>query len=209
MSARSTGLLFLAAMVWTWPATGADTARPDVCVRIYDSSGVMSRSDEAALDYAREALADADINVVWQRCFVVPCETPLRSGEMIVRIARSRKSAQAREPLVLGDAWVDPVEGTGVLATVYIDRVHLLAAEARVDVRRLLGRAIAHELGHLLLASTVHPPLGLMRATWRNEELQRDDRLDWTFAPTEAQSMARRALAMAARRSVPSAQVSQ
>ena len=71
--------------------------------------------------------------------------------------------------------------GIGVLATIYFDRVMWLAHEAGTDSRVLLGRAIAHELGHLLLATTTHGPVGLMRAHWsqgRHDDVRRGDRRD-------------------------------
>jgi len=68
-----------------------------------------------------------------------------------------------------------------------------LAHEAGTDSRVLLGRAIAHELGHLLLATTTHGPVGLMRAYWSQEEVRRGQPRDWSFAPTELAAMRRRA----------------
>ncbi len=43
-------------------------------------------------------------------------------------------------------------------------------------VGRALGRALSHELGHYLLKSKLHTPHGLMRATWRSDELLAIDR---------------------------------
>ena len=68
-----------------------------------------------------------------------------------------------------------------------------LAHQAGADSRALLGRAIAHELGHLLLATTTHGPVGLMRALWSQDEVRRGFALDWAFAPTEIAAMRRRA----------------
>jgi len=42
---------------------------------------------------------------------------------------------------------------------------------AGIDPGALLGRALAHEVGHLLLRSPGHSPGGLMRAVWTDEEL--------------------------------------
>ena len=99
----------------------------------------------------------------------------------------------------LGDAMVDRQSGAGVLATIYFDRVLWLAHQAGADSRVLLGSAIAHELGHLLLATTSHGPAGLMRALWSQDEVRRGHSSDWTFAPTEIAAIRRRA---DARRSV-------
>ena len=59
----------------------------------------------------------------------------------------------------------------GVLATVFVDRTRGLAGDLRIDHDALLGRTIAHELGHLLLATTAHAKVGLMREAWSREEL--------------------------------------
>jgi hypothetical protein len=88
---------------------------------------------------------------------------------------------------------LDTRTGSGVLATIYFDRVQWLAHESGTDSRVLLGRAIAHELGHLLLASTAHGAAGLMRALWSGEEIRRGSARDWLFAPSELRAIRARA----------------
>ena len=56
-------------------------------------------------------------------------------------------------------------------------------------MRELLGRAIAHEIGHLLLDTNQHASTGLMRATWSRSELRRDKPADWHFLGDEADTM--------------------
>jgi hypothetical protein len=63
------------------------------------------------------------------------------------------------------------------------------AHEANVDSGRLLGRAIAHEIGHLLLGTSGHANRGLMRARWLTGELQRDWPLDWILSAPEGSRM--------------------
>jgi hypothetical protein len=50
----------------------------------------------------------------------------------------------------------------------------------------LLGRAIAHEIGHLLLRSNAHAESGLMREVWTAEQVVRNRREDWTFSPGQS-----------------------
>ncbi len=85
---------------------------------------------------------------------------PWRRGELAIRIVRSLVAPRYSGTLPLGEAMIDTRAGTGVLATIYIDRIEWLAHQAGVDARALLGRAIAHELGHLLMATTTHGPVG-------------------------------------------------
>lgn len=88
--------------------------------------------------------------------------------------------------MVTGDAFVDTGNDTAVLATIYADRVVGMARAAGVAFARLLGYAIAHELGHLLLASPAHATDGLMRPNWLDRELRRRDVRDWAFSSQDA-----------------------
>ena len=173
---------------------GAVTGWTDVVVRVYDANGVMAGTNRQALDQARKALERASIDVVWRMCPASPsCDAPMAPSELAIRIVRSPVPPHYSGTLPLGDAMIDTRTGTGVLATIYIDRIEWLAHRAAADSRALLGRAIAHELGHLLLATTTHGPVGLMRAHWSQEEVRRGHAHDWNFAPTELASMRRRA----------------
>ena len=194
MSARHVAVFVpLLLMCSSSPARGAVTARTTVVVRVYDLNGVMAGTSRQALDQARRTLA-ASIDVIWRMCPTSPsCDAPLASGELAIRIVRSPLPERPTGMVSLGDATMDRPSGVGVLATIYFDRVIRLAEAAGTDSRVLLGRAIAHELGHLLLATTTHGPVGLMRAHWSQEEVRRGQPRDWSFAPSELAAMRRRA----------------
>jgi predicted NBD/HSP70 family sugar kinase len=81
------------------------------------------------------------------------------------------------------------VSGTPVFSTVHPDRVTAVAGAARVDRRVLLGRAMAHEIGHLLLNTPGHGKRGLMRARWSTRELRQDVEADWKFMESESAAM--------------------
>jgi hypothetical protein len=55
----------------------------------------------------------------------------------------------------------------------------------------VLGFAVAHEIGHLLLGNNAHGAAGVMRAVWSRGELQRNDPADWLFTTGESLAMAR------------------
>ena len=88
----------------------------------------------------------------------------------------------------LGFALVDVDAGAGLLATVYADRVRVVAQSAGVDEAELLGRAMAHEVGHLLLGTNGHAAHGLMRASWSSVDL-RGHRVQWFFNGKEGEAM--------------------
>ena len=62
-----------------------------------------------------------------------------------------------------------------------------------LDGADLLGLAMAHELGHLLMGTNEHAARGLMRAIWTRTELQRNAAEDWMFSETEMEAMRRAA----------------
>jgi hypothetical protein len=84
-----------------------------------------------------------------------------------------------------------------MLATVYADRVKSVAKRTGANAGRLIGRAMAHEIGHLLLGTSHHSVAGLMRARWSDGEVQRDLEPDWALSSQDidkqqdAQSSAR------------------
>jgi hypothetical protein len=109
-------------------------------------------------------------------------------------IVRTIPSTFSNKPRSLGYSLVDAVQHRGYLSTVYADRVKMLAAQADVNSTILLGRAIAHEIGHLLLGTVIHSDRGLMRPFWTKAELKSNRRVDWSFSGREATLM-RQALA--------------
>lgn len=157
-----------------------------VVVRTYDQVGVAPRELATALETARAILSRAAIDLVWRNCG--PCDEARWPRELTVRIAAA--SAQT-ESGPLGYAVVNVRQRSGSLATILADRVESMASAAEIDAGILLGRAIAHELAHLLLGTTEHSAHGLMRANWTARELQRDVQGDWMLSRDEGARMRR------------------
>jgi hypothetical protein len=175
----------------TGSETVIDTRRVDiaattrVAVRVYSVLAEPGAGDRRiSLDVAARALTAASVDVVWTICGPGSCTTPPSPAELIVRITPAPKGG--KETRSLGFAIVDAQERTGMLATVFVDRTLRLASKLRIDHQILLGYAIAHELGHLLLATATHGVSGLMRPVWSHEELQGMRSEDWVFDPTDA-----------------------
>ena len=64
-----------------------------------------------------------------------------------------------------------------------------MASHASTDFSAVLGRAIAHEVGHVLIGSSSHARSGLMRALWSQKELRENNPADWLFSPREISAM--------------------
>jgi hypothetical protein len=173
------------------PTEGVELAWKAVTVRVYDNANVPKAAVRAALDTAAHTLRPADVEVTWLSCSTSsggPCTEPIRRGELMVRLVRSRQVAGADDES-LGTALVDPATGTGVLATVYVDRVERLAKASGSDLGMLLGRAMAHEIGHLLMGGSAHAVRGLMRPRWTRAEVTRNVIADWRFDAPELRAI--------------------
>jgi hypothetical protein len=158
-------------------------------VQTYDATAVSPRTLDEARSSASVVLAAAGIEPIWRPCHAGCIQRPKPPHEVMIRIV---KSTPLSEPGSLGFAAVDLANHDGVLATVYLDRVDALAAQAGADRGELLGRVVAHEIGHLLLGTTRHSSIGLMRATWTAAELRRRWAFEWKFSVQEAKEMRRR-----------------
>ena len=74
----------------------------------------------------------------------------------------------------------------GPIAQAFFRQVGAFARAYGVDQGTVLGHVIAHEVGHLLLATASHSPTGLMRGEWDAAQLRDAARGRLTF--TEAQA---------------------
>ena len=152
-------------------------------VRVYDAQSLPATELTAARAVAEHILKDVNIAVRWTDC---PCSRPVGPGELVIRISASTPGAVRTS---LGFSYVDVQQKTGTLATLYADRVHELAETVHVEKGELLGRAMAHEIGHLLLGTSDHAAAGLMRGTWTSMELANNRPLDWRLSRQDGADM--------------------
>ena len=164
-----------------------------LAVRVYDAFGVPGDHLDRARITVDRILKDAGVTIAWRQC---PCPSPVDAAELVVRIIAA---SPLNEPASLGFSFVDVRRKAGTLATVFADRVHALAAGAGIDDDgELLGRAIAHEVTHLLVGTREHERHGLMRGQWTTHELAVPQPSDWLLSDTERtnirQAIARRSI---------------
>ena len=182
--ALPTGWIVVAALLTT---SSESPAAERLVVRTYDNFGVTAEEMTNARAVAAVILQDAGLQAVWRDCSA-GCADALGPGEVLVRIVAAPDAIVAQS---LGWALIDLQLGSGTLATVYADRIHVLASRTGVKTETLLGRAVAHEIGHLLLGSARHSPAGLMRAFWSDRELQREVAADWAFSRDDVAGIGR------------------
>lgn len=191
------GLAFSLSMPWQARAISTN----GFVVRVYDDARVAPRDMDVARASADTILEHAHLHADWVLCASTPdfpapphrpaCRAPLQLPEVIVRIVHQSPDTAdgGREPIALGYAYVDTREASGVLATVCAGCVDRMARRSGADFGVVLGRAMAHEIGHLLLGTTEHERRGLMRPAWTTAELRRRRPDDWWFSCAEASSM--------------------
>jgi hypothetical protein len=196
MSRRSI-VLVIATVMSTAVPDAAAVAEPEIRVIIRTYGTAAGSGDPVpALAEASALLEAAGVGVTWVRCetaFVRPdedqCLAPLAVNELVIRFVRHPPHHAQHSLVTLGDSLIDTHLRVGSLATIYVDRVSALAERCGLSVHTLLGRAVAHETGHLLLGSPAHASSGLMRAAWSQDTLRRGGPADWTFTPRDARAM--------------------
>jgi len=180
-----------------WPPLNETTARVPLTVLIDDGFGVGADDLGAARAEADAIFRAAGIAPVWLHCGLVKgkrqdpsdrCTSGAGSDGIIVRLRRSSRLGESYR-LALGEAQIDIQAHKGLVATVFADRVAITSDRAGANASGVLGRVIAHEIGHLLIGTNQHSLHGLMRAVWTDFELRRSIGLEWQFSASEARCM--------------------
>jgi hypothetical protein len=200
---------FVLAVAITVATHNAFADTPRVRVRVYDYARVDPAKREAAIGIARRIISEAGTTTDWEDCSspIRPdgCKSSRRAPDLILRLALTppndahpivevvRHSQPIQRRIPLGVAVIDPATGTGVMATIYIDRVLALGKQLRVATDTFLGRTMAHEIGHLLLGRAGHDPAGLMREEWTDAEMLANRKEDWLVMSAALERGRRRA----------------
>jgi len=194
---RTACAVTLSALALLAAASAAHADERPLVIRLYDIATGDAEGRAAAMRIVAAMMADAGVTVDWRDCSrggdAHPCRTVRGAHDLVVRIMPAYVPRAGETPrehdmdgdLHLGFAAVDPDGQRNVMATLYYDRVLRVARRAGLDVSGLLGRAMAHEIGHLLLRVPGHNRSGLMRAVWTDAELAQNRPDDWTFTDAE------------------------
>ena len=196
-------LVLLPSVLVTSPVDAAGTKRTSLVVRTYDAFHVAAADWDRAISGAATILHTAGIGIEWVHCSSYRagepgsgpprCTLPYARNEVTLRMI-GRPVQGPADVILLGDSMLDQSVRSGTLATIYLDPVERLARAAGVTTGTVLARAMAHELGHLLLGTNTHSARGLMRPVWTAEELTRNEPVDWSIPRDDGAKM-RRALA--------------
>jgi len=165
----------MAALVAT-ATTAAAVEQPPLVLHIDDRVGVPARDLAAAKREVEDIFADAGINVAWKEG-----RFPASVIATIIKGVGARQVA-----VMLVNNTDDPLPGASgctigfaakrpAVAYAYYNRIVEQSLLYPIDARVLLGRVIAHELGHVLLPPNSHSLHGIMRGNI-DLELEKPDR---------------------------------
>ena len=146
-------------------------------MEVYNRTGVEPKVLKAAEDEAARIFRNAGFEVAWLDCSSATskgernaiCSEPFSATRFAVRVVSH--TPPGYEKTLLGVSF--PFSNGGTLMTVFYNRVNELANKHIATHAQILGHAMAHEMGHLLLGPTFHDGLGIMREPWTAEDLER------------------------------------
>jgi len=130
--------------------------RPEVLKAAEDDAGIIYRA--ASVQATSVNVGAADVSNLYAVDFIVMIVTGREGRLMAARVDRTAMGFATCDSN-------DDAKGAG-MAFVLFDRVEDNAAKHHVMTSRVLGKVIAHEVGHLLLPSNSHSEDGIMRGVW-------------------------------------------
>ena len=142
------------------------SGQPLIHVLLVDQAEVPPDTRQLAQDVAVRVFHLSGLALVWVDAGTCPARC------FTVRIVTAPVTAQSRrDPHILGVAPSMP-DARGIMLWIFYPRITAYSAKLGMDASQLLGHAMAHELGHLLLPYGAHSLAGLMRAAWDRAQVR-------------------------------------
>ena len=160
----------------------------EVVVAIHDTASVAQDDLTAARTLTASVFARAGVNIKWTANFA--CASGGDAPFCIQVLLRPRNRESAPGPRrVMGTALAsDP--GRAVLS-LYFDAVTAVALGYGMPRGDVLGLALTHEMGHVLLPPPSHAATGIMQPSWEGDDIRHVLAGDAAF--TDVQALALRA----------------
>jgi len=170
------------------PILAQPQTSPGITVQVYNWASIASPILMAAENEAFRIFHEAGITVSWLNCPVSVqeveanpiCLEPCPPSRFAVRIISEIPKNRAKTSLGVA------LSENGIYATIYYPRVDAYAKAGVATYSQILGHAVAHEMGHLLLGPAPHARFGIMRGTWTAEDLQSMAMGGFLFTPHQS-----------------------
>jgi len=175
------------------PAAAADAPIAAVRIRIHDYANVDPIRLASAQQFVTAMYRAIDVRTEWlasTRPLLDPATATEPGSTDLTIIVLTPQMANPRTvpDAVVGYAAVTRGEA-GRIAFVIYDRLRDVARRADVDIARVMGMVMAHELGHLLLPNRSHSDTGLMRGRWATADFRRLERLGLPFSVAQVKEI--------------------
>ncbi len=158
----------------------ADSGAPDqaIRIRIEDYAEVSARVRAEALEVAEGILGEAGVDLLWLDCSPFAsaprdarCDARPEPVDIFLRLMPEEMAAKTGLQADCLDFAIVPARKFGLIAAVFWDMAEKTAEKWCIRRSTVLGHAIAHEIGHLLIAQSGHARKGLMKANWGRSEI--------------------------------------
>lgn len=164
---------------------------PRVNVRVYNYDRVNRRLLDRAEQETNGVFRQAGIGVGWTECprteaeiaLYPDCQGPPASADFVLNLL---PESMARHARLQDSAFGFAVSQS---ASVFCERIDHAAQAGGLSAYQLLGHAVAHEIGHLLLGPGSHTEAGLMDAAWGPEDLVTMGKVEMFFTPQQSERM--------------------
>jgi len=192
--------------VMGWTEAGFSRANPGhareaslrMIVRLHDYAGVKRDTLGRAEKETARLFREAGIEMTWVDCPLTQAELaqypaclhPPDAPRLDMNILPRFMATQLSQPdTTLGFTSLTREGVRASAASVFLDRIKEEVERTHGSLIGILGDAMAHELGHLLLRTSGHTSSGIMRARWTAEDLRRAARGQLLFTPEQADLM--------------------
>lgn len=175
-------------------------ARVDILsltLRVYDSAPENRSTLLAAETEATRILAQPGVNSRWTDCPTSrgessnypSCQPLWQVNDYVLKVIPEAKAALLGKSDDAVGATPACSIGPYCTAIIFYDRVERMVSGSTAAAPVLLGRTMAHEIGHLLLGANSHSPTGIMRDCWSLHELRVNAGPDMLFTREQARRM--------------------
>ena len=171
---------------------------PRIGVRVYNLAEAPDRVLETAQAKAAEVLRSAGIESEWFVCPLSPeeqtateeCMAASGPATLVLKLAPNEVAKQFyASKHSLGFALLSDRGRPTSDAWVFYERVGAQAQDGGCYMPTILGYAIAHEIGHLLLGEGSHTSSGLMKGFWGKRELRKAEVGELRFSEKQTRRM--------------------
>jgi hypothetical protein len=150
--------------------------RPAIMVRVFNYARVPSDEMARAEREVIRIFRTTGIQARWLNCPLSPptaqnpaiCPGSWLWTDLLLRVIPLATADRSDNSL----GFALPSSEGGIVAVIFYDRIEELAKAGVAGAGHILGHAVAHEIGHLLLGSIIHSSSGIMSSPWSREDVK-------------------------------------